>query len=88
MMVLLKEKQSQQFFRFDTRTGVLKIGYKKGKKTTAFSLSVKSRDTLMSMVDYPVMETSYLRITKIHSISICNISCLYGICNYEILERG
>lgn len=86
--MLLKERQSKQCFWFDTKNGILTIGRTQKKNINHITILSKYNQ-LMMMTDYVINSKYYLRITKIHSITISDKdnTLLVGLCNYEILEK-
>lgn len=86
-MLLLKERQSKQIFSLNIDTGRFQVGYSKGKLISKLlEIHFKLKDIMQTMVDYELGENKFLRITKIHYITIVSNKYLTGTCNYEILE--
>lgn len=80
-MLLLKEKQIKKLFLYNTDKGNLNVIYKNKeiKNITTYNLG--------TMIDYPINEKEFLRIKKIHQVTITKHTYLTGIINYEILTK-
>ena len=75
MTLLLKEKQAKKCFSLNTETGKFEVAYKDKK----IELNFVIKNFLLEMVDYHLNEKEFLRITKIHNVTIKQkqISCRY-----------
>lgn len=82
MIILLKEKQTKQYFKVIDNT--LFLTHKKHK--TPIKVQIFN-GCINTMVDYAIDDTLYVRLTKLHTITISDDHHLIGMCNYEFLTN-